>query len=303
MLLAISAASAHAAFPGRNGPLAYYFPDPIADLGYVEFVPIFGPVPSVFERWEEIDSPGTVSPGGRRLTILDRWRGRWAIWVMRKTPWGGRATLLAPPPRGREDGEEQWAPSGTSVVFVRQTTEGRHRTIFTKRLDPRSRARRLGRGWSPVWSSRGRIAYVAGGPGRETNIWTMRWDGSDRRQITSGGRDDGPEWSPDGASIAFARVNGVRDPDNGIYAPPTDIHVVSAAGGAPRRLTDTPDHEQWPAYSPDGRWIAYGGYKGTITIVSSTDPARVLRTIRCGYPIPTPEDRYCGGLDWLPAVR
>ena len=97
---------------------------------------------------------------------------------------------------------------------------------------------------------------------------------------------------------------GIKDPDNGIYAPPTDIHGVSATGGAPRRLTDTPDDDdQWPAYSPDGRLIAYGGNKGTITIVSATDPARVLRTTRCGYPIPTPADRYCGSLDWLPAVR
>jgi Tol biopolymer transport system component len=102
--------------------------------------------------------------------------------------------------------------------------------------------------------------------------------------------------------IAFARDSGVPDPANGIYAPPTDIFVVSAVGGAARRLTDTPAHDQWPAYSPDGRWIAYGGYNGTITVVSAADPTEVLRTIRCGYPVPTPEDRFCSGLDCLPAV-
>ena len=79
MLVAVTAACAHAAFPGRNGPLAYYFPDPEADLGYVEFAPISGPVTRVFRRWEDEDFPGTISPGGRRMTTVDRWRGRWAI--------------------------------------------------------------------------------------------------------------------------------------------------------------------------------------------------------------------------------
>ena len=29
-------------------------------------------------------------------------------------------------------------------------------------------------------------------------------------------------------------------------------------GGSPRELFDDPQEDQWPAWSPDGRWIAFG---------------------------------------------
>jgi dipeptidyl aminopeptidase/acylaminoacyl peptidase len=53
---------------------------------------------------------------------------------------------------------------------------------------------------SPTTVRNGLIAYDAFG-----DIWTMRADGSERRQLTSGpALDISPKWSPDGTRIAFA---------------------------------------------------------------------------------------------------
>ena len=84
-------------------------------------------------------------------------------------------------------------------------------------------------------------------PTRTTaGIWTVRADGSDRRQITSTltGFDATPTWAPSDERIAFIRY----------YAGDTDIAVVTAAGGEPVRLA-LPGLQWTPAWSPDGRFI------------------------------------------------
>jgi Tol biopolymer transport system component len=68
-------------------------------------------------------------------------------------------------------------------------------------------------------------------------------------EIRSCGCDEEPSWSPDGSRIAFSSRSSRTEQQ-------ADLFVVDARGGAPRRLTSTPDHESHPAWSPDGRRIA-----------------------------------------------
>jgi dipeptidyl aminopeptidase/acylaminoacyl peptidase len=79
--------------------------------------------------------------------------------------------------------------------------------------------------------------------------------------LTSGAFDEAlPAWSPDGKSIAFVSKHG-DDPDRSNNY---DLFVIEAkAGATPRQLTTykgadaPPDLESRPAWSPDGKSIAY----------------------------------------------
>ena len=74
--------------------------------------------------------------------------------------------------------------------------------------------------------------------------------------LTSGAYNERqPAWSPDGTRIAFVSERGA-DPDR-THNP--DIWVINATPGAsPMQLTTFPGPDEGPpAWSPDGRWIAY----------------------------------------------
>ena len=60
------------------------------------------------------------------------------------------------------------------------------------------------------------------------DLWVAGADGSGVRRLTSHpGVESGPRFSPDGTLVAFT----------GRYDGNTDVYVVPAAGGVPKRLT------------------------------------------------------------------
>ncbi|MFE2753766.1 hypothetical protein ACFXGA_17400 [Actinosynnema sp. NPDC059335] len=65
------------------------------------------------------------------------------------------------------------------------------------------------------------------------------------RKLTEGHDAANPQLSPDLRTVVFASRG--------------DLWLVGAAGGEPRRLTDTDADESWPTFSPDGSQVAYSG--------------------------------------------
>jgi eukaryotic-like serine/threonine-protein kinase len=112
----------------------------------------------------------------------------------------------------------------------------------------------------PCFSPDGtQVAFSWEGEGRpagglaDRDIWVKLVAGTEMRRLTSGPDDDwNPSWSPDGSQVAFLRFAPGAFPFEGT------VHVVSALGGADRRLGELKAFFSQISWSPDGRWLAVG---------------------------------------------
>jgi TolB protein len=99
----------------------------------------------------------------------------------------------------------------------------------------------------------GKIAFSSYATG-ESDIWVMNSHGGNKVNLTPefGGNDFYPDWSPNGAKIAFTRYQ-LR----GCCAFVSDIVVINADGTGAATLTDGVSENAVPAWSPDGARIAF----------------------------------------------
>ena len=158
-------------------------------------------------------------------------------------------------------GDNPWfldvARSGNRLVYTRLR---RDVNLYRAELAPDGTLRGTGmpiasssrREYQPQYSPDGsRFAFASNRSGSD-EIWVGDRNGMNLVQLTNSVNPDGTgasQWSPDGAKIVYvARPAG---------ALATDIFVISAAGGAPQRLTDDPATHRFPSWSRDGNWIYF----------------------------------------------
>ena len=96
------------------------------------------------------------------------------------------------------------------------------------------------------------VAYGVSTPDIEanravSNIWILSTSGGQPIQVTQGGRDSSPAWSPDGKTLAFLSA---RDGTSQVY-------LLSMEGGEAKKLTKLSTGADLFHWSPDGKTIAF----------------------------------------------
>ena len=90
--------------------------------------------------------------------------------------------------------------------------------------------------------SRTQVVFAYGG-----YLWSVPREGGDARQLTTGGHEGAPVFSPDGKWIAFT----------GQYDGNIDVFVIPSEGGEPKRLTWHPGADIADGWTPDGKKVLF----------------------------------------------
>ena len=240
-----------AAFPGRNGKIAF-----IRD-GNIETVRPDGSGERVLPLGRGYVSEPSWSPSGARLVFTCREpseEGEAEICVARAD--GSRTRQLTD--NDLFEASPSWSPDGGSILFTR--SEGPYALAgdYLIVLDLATKTERtiLYRAdgirhprWSPDGST---VAYAATGTEASSDIFTTPTDGSDGETnlTNSPENENAPSWSPDGRLIAFHRYIDTGDIQTQRYA----IFTMAPDGSDHRMAVRSGNG---PVFSPNGRRIAY----------------------------------------------
>jgi dipeptidyl aminopeptidase/acylaminoacyl peptidase len=222
----------------------------------VWIVPTSGGEPRQITRDGTSERP-RWSPDGKTIALLSSREGEPQVYLIPAD--GGDARQVTFLSTGADD--ELWSPDGRSLAFVsRVYADCRDDVCNAKRDEERARSKVKARIYDKLlfrhWSS--------WSDGKRSHLFVAPASGGSALDLTPGADYDVPPFSldspeaiafsPDGREICFT-ANTDRDEalsTNG------DLFTVPAGGGsAPKRITTNPGNDWGPAYSPDGKSIAY----------------------------------------------
>jgi dipeptidyl aminopeptidase/acylaminoacyl peptidase len=203
------------------------------------------------------DSGARWAPDGQRVALVSTRDGAAQLYVVNADGSGEPIKLTS-----LSGGVDNlvWSPDGQTIAFTSEVyPDCADDTCNAKRDEEREKApvhariydHLLYRHWT-AWSE-----------GKRNHLFAVPVRGGTARDLTAGADYDVPPreregphpiaFAPDSGAICFTAVT------DRVEATSTngDLFEVDLKGGTPRRLTTNPGFDGAPAYSPDGRTIAY----------------------------------------------
>ena len=217
-----------------------------------------GPVEQLTSAGSSNGSPA-FSPDGAWLAFVSNRDGTPQVWVLPMA--GGEARQVSRLPQGAS--QPCWAPDGSYLLVSSP--------VFPDTSDLEEVARRVQQREDSGVSARVTDALMF----RHWDTWTeglvdhlLRVDvaSAEAQDLTPGpwpvpprSLTAAPDFavSPDGEEICFVSL---RHEEQAVSTN-TNLWLMPAAGGEPRRISPLPGSNAFPAWSPCGRYIAYGGMR------------------------------------------
>jgi dipeptidyl aminopeptidase/acylaminoacyl peptidase len=200
------------------------------------------------------------SPDGKSIAFLSGREGAPQVYLMPAQ--GGAAKKITSLSTGADN--EKWSPDGRWVAFTSSVfpdcaddacNRARDDAAEKSKVKARVYDHLLYRHWVH-WSD-----------GKRSHLFLVGANGGSPRDVTPHADYDVPPdergdandfaFSPDSKEICFTAVTDRPEATstNG------DLFLVPTSGGEPNRITSNPGFDGHPAYSPDGRFIAYHSQK------------------------------------------
>ncbi|MGH9832803.1 MAG: protein kinase domain-containing protein, partial [Blastocatellia bacterium] len=205
------------------------------------------------------DAVPKVAPDGTKIAFVSDRTGQYDLYVMNMDGSGLRGLTSN---SARETGPS-WSPDGRSIVFGIETAPLRESDIWVMSADGGKQVnltKSPGYDTRPAFSPDGtRIAFCSNRGADfiyNFDIWVMNANGSDARRLTDYAEyDSDVTWSPDSKRLAFTRAMPEKQ---------FDILVINADGTNLVNLANTTEFDETvPAWSPDGRRIAFASTRGS----------------------------------------
>jgi Tol biopolymer transport system component len=190
------------------------------------------------------------SPDGRSLAYANNATG--SIWIA--DSYGQNARAITQPEPAWAGLQPSFSPDGRRLAFVFRIA-GPYGELAVANLATGKVSRLTddhALALSPAWSPDSRFIYFASSRGGALNVWKIATSGGELDQVTAGqGLDAELDVSSDGKRIVFSTY---REDIN-----IAEIRVESGDGETrPKWLTTDPARNAFaPAYSPDGKHLAY----------------------------------------------